>query len=236
MKPRVLMAGRTRYRAAARTGRSQRKFDALSRTARPARARGGAARGTGRRRDRSPCSAARPCPRSTGRVFYGSASRAHRARAAAAPAGRDPRAEPVRGAWPRSPARTLARSDAAVVVEIHGDWRTWSRLYGSPPVRARRPARRPRGARRRPPGRRGAHALAVHDRLVREARRGAGGGVPDLHGSRRVLASRPSSRSPSAPAALFVGVLERYKDIRCARRGLAARRPRVPEAHAADRR
>ena len=28
--------------------------------------------------------------------------------------------------------RSLARSDAAVVVEIHGDWRTWSRLYGSP--------------------------------------------------------------------------------------------------------
>jgi hypothetical protein len=27
--------------------------------------------------------------------------------------------------------RKLARSDAAVVVEIHGDWRTWSRLYGS---------------------------------------------------------------------------------------------------------
>jgi len=28
--------------------------------------------------------------------------------------------------------RTLARSNAAVVVEVHGDWRTWSRLYGSP--------------------------------------------------------------------------------------------------------
>ena len=30
--------------------------------------------------------------------------------------------------------RTLARSDAAVVVEIHGDWRTWSRPASSSSV------------------------------------------------------------------------------------------------------
>ena len=33
-------------------------------------------------------------------------------------------------------ARRLARSPAALVVEIHGDWHTWARLYGSP-LRAR---------------------------------------------------------------------------------------------------
>ena len=34
-------------------------------------------------------------------------------------------------------ARGLARSRAALIVELHGDWRTFPRLYGSPLRRAR---------------------------------------------------------------------------------------------------
>ena len=41
---------------------------------------------------------------------------------------------PARGAATDRPGsgRPWRGTDAAVVVEIHGDWRTWARLYGSP--------------------------------------------------------------------------------------------------------
>ncbi len=109
-------------------------------------------------------------------------------------------------------ARRLARSDAALVVEVHGDWRTWARLYGSPLRALAAPVAdvlAPLAIR---------HADAVRtlsaftERIVREA-----GGEPaasfttftDL----TAFSQPPPAPLPERPAALFVGVLERYKNV-----------------------
>ena len=233
MKPRVLMVGRTRYRLPL-NGSLERKFARPRGAARPARPRGCAARGTGRRRDRSPCSAARRCPRSTDRVFYGSLP----VRIA-----RELRAGPADAILAQSPyealaalaGRKLARSDAAVVVEIHGDWRTWSRLYGSParavvapladarlsspsagPTRCGRSRRSPTGIVREA-GVEPAGVFTTYTELT------AFSEPPVAPLPERAV--RPVHRRPRA-------VQERP----CDRRRLAARRTPRPRGHAADRR
>ena len=101
----------------------------------------------------------------------------------------------------------------ALVTDVQGDWRSATRLYGSRLRAGARPACRRRRARRAATGRRGAHDLALHERESCAS-----------SGSSPRRASRPSStcaRSPSAspssrrraPVALFVGVLEPYKNI-----------------------
>ena len=52
-------------------------------------------------------------------------------------------AEPVRGGSPPSSPARAARSPAKVVVEVHGDWHTSTRLYGSRARALARPRRRP---------------------------------------------------------------------------------------------
>ncbi len=126
-------------------------------------------------------------------------------------------------------ARRLVRSRAAVVAEVHGDWRTATRLYGSRGRALSRPL---------------ADAVAVRalrnvdgirtlssftSRLVREV-----GAEPtstfvtwtDL----TPFVAVPPVPPPERPRVLFVGVLQPYKNIT----GLAAtwRRvvPRVPDA------
>ena len=109
-------------------------------------------------------------------------------------------------------ARRLARSDAAVVVEVHGDWRTATRLYGS---RQRRLLARPSDAvacealRRADAVRTisGFTAALVHD---------VGGTVDSQFPT--FLDLEPFSRTPIRPLprdpiALFVGALERYKNV-----------------------
>ena len=79
-------------------------------------------------------------------------------------------------------AALLARTGVPVIVELHGDWRTFGRLYGSA---ARRRARA-RGRRGRHLG--GAHAAKVRavspytERLAREAGREPGRDVSRVHG------------------------------------------------------
>jgi glycosyltransferase involved in cell wall biosynthesis len=108
-------------------------------------------------------------------------------------------------------ARTIARVPARVVVEVHGDWRTSTRLYGSP-------------ARRLLSGvadRVAAHALRRADKvrvvspftagLVRAL------GVEPAADFPAYMDLEPFTRDPeplpAEPVALFVGVLESYKNI-----------------------
>jgi glycosyltransferase involved in cell wall biosynthesis len=114
-------------------------------------------------------------------------------------------------------ARKLTGSGARLLLEVHGDWATATRLYGSPLRRVIEPVseRVARAAVR--------HADAVRtvspftSRLVREL-----GVEPTAMFTTffdvSAFLERPPTPLPAAPAALFVGVLERYKNIA----GLAA--------------
>jgi glycosyltransferase involved in cell wall biosynthesis len=126
-------------------------------------------------------------------------------------------------------ARSLARSDVAVVVEIHGDWRTWSRLYGS----RLRAAANPVADRLAPWVVR--HADAVRtlspftEGLVHEA-----GAEPTMsfttYTELTAFSEPPQAPLPARPTALFVGVLERYKNVDGIVRAWRAAAPRVPGA------
>ncbi len=174
----------------------------------------------GRRRSRS---CRRSPRRSTARLL---------ARAAAA-AARELRALPA--ATPSSARRRTRRRGAArragsracrrrVVVEVHGDWRTATRLYGSPLRRLLGPARRrasPRAALRRADAVRTVSPFTAGARA--RARRRACRDFPDVHGPRAVRRRRRAA-ARSGRRALFVGVLERVQERRRARGGVAARR------------
>ncbi len=109
-------------------------------------------------------------------------------------------------------ARRLARVDAAVIAEVHGDWRTFSRLYGSPSRRLLGPLtdRLAPAALRRSDGVRTLSPFT--DGIVREA-----GVEPTLAfttwSDLRAFTMSPLQPLPDRPAALVVGVLERYKNV-----------------------
>jgi glycosyltransferase involved in cell wall biosynthesis len=124
--------------------------------------------------------------------------------------------------------RSMAGSGARVIVDVHGDWRTATRLYGSPARRALDPAadRLAAWALRR------ADAVrTVSDYtsgLVRELGVEPAATFPAYMDLEPFVG--PPAPLPVAPAALFVGVLEPYKNVD----GLAAAwreiAPRVPAA------
>ena len=106
----------------------------------------------------------------------------------------------------------LARGRARVAVEIHGDWRTATRLYGSGLRRLLSPLADAVGAF----GLRRADAVrtisAYTSGLVREAGVEPAAEFPaflDLE----AFVGRPPEPLPEAPSALFVGVLELYKNV-----------------------
>ena len=124
----------------------------------------------------------------------------------------------------------LAHTGARVVVELHGDWRTATRLYGSPLRRALSPPADAIGAF----GLRRASAVRTispyTSGLVRELGLEPAAEFPafmDLE----VFSERPPVPLPTTPAALFVGVLELYKNVDGLARAwrLAARR--LPGVH-----
>jgi glycosyltransferase involved in cell wall biosynthesis len=125
--------------------------------------------------------------------------------------------------------RRLAGSRARVLLEVHGDWRTATRLYGSPLRRFAEPLGRgaARAAVRRADAVRTVSAFTSS--LVREL------GVEPAatfttYFDVSAFQARPPAPLPDRPKALFVGVLERYKNVH----GLAAAwrlaAPRVPAA------
>ena len=125
--------------------------------------------------------------------------------------------------------RTLARSDAAVVVEIHGDWRTWSRLYGSPA----RAIVAPLADRAALVALRRADAVRTLSSFTTAIVRDVGvepAGVFTTYTELAAFSEPPVAPLPDRPVALFVGVLERYKNIHAIAEAWRLAAPRVPGA------
>jgi glycosyltransferase involved in cell wall biosynthesis len=109
--------------------------------------------------------------------------------------------------------RRLAGSDARVILELHGDWRTATRLYGSPLRRLLEPVTEPlaRASLRRADALRtisGYTTDLVRRRLGREP-----AAVFPAYVDLTSFVDRPVVPLPERPRVLFVGVLERYKGI-----------------------
>jgi glycosyltransferase involved in cell wall biosynthesis len=121
----------------------------------------------------------------------------------------------------------LARTGAKVVVELHGDWRTATRLYGSPRRRALSPLADAVAAF----GLRRADAVRTvstyTSTLVRELGvepAGEFAAFMDLE----LFLERPPEPLPPTPAALFVGVLELYKNVDGLANAWRVAAPRLP--------
>jgi glycosyltransferase involved in cell wall biosynthesis len=126
-------------------------------------------------------------------------------------------------------ARALARVRAPLVVELHGDWRTFPRLYGS---RLRTPLA-PVTDRLAPWVLRRAEAVKTLSEFTSAIARDVGvepaaefTAFADL----AAFTERPPARLPDEPSALFVGVLERYKNIDGVAAAWRLAAPRVPHA------
>jgi glycosyltransferase involved in cell wall biosynthesis len=108
-------------------------------------------------------------------------------------------------------AALLARTGVPVVVELHGDWRTFGRLYGSP---ARRAIARGADAVGTWAVRRAAKVRAVSPYtagLAREVGREPAATFPAFMDFAPF--ATPPVPLPERPVALFVGVLEDYKNV-----------------------
>jgi glycosyltransferase involved in cell wall biosynthesis len=126
-------------------------------------------------------------------------------------------------------ARTLAHTDTAVIVDLHGDWRTPTRLYGSrlrgllSPVADRVAL----GALRRADGIRTVTGYTTG--LVRELGLEPADEFPAYMDFDSFL-QEPPKPLPARPEALFVGVLERYKNVDGLAGAWRRAAPRVPKA------
>src|ERR687898_429844 len=109
--------------------------------------------------------------------------------------------------------RAIARGKPQIVIEVHGDWRTATRLYGSPSRRVLSPLADAVG---RTALRRGdaVRALSSYtEGLVEDVR-----GIPvtasfEAYMDLSTFTAKPPVPLPERPAALFVGMLEAYKNI-----------------------
>jgi glycosyltransferase involved in cell wall biosynthesis len=125
-------------------------------------------------------------------------------------------------------ARTLTRSPARVVVEVHGDWRASTRLYGSRFRAALGPLADRLGAAgvRRGDGVRALSGFTAS--LVREQGREPLAVFPTY--SDLGAFAGPCVAIPAEPRLLFVGVLERYKGIETLARAWRLVAGRLPDA------
>jgi glycosyltransferase involved in cell wall biosynthesis len=125
-------------------------------------------------------------------------------------------------------ARRAARSRARLVLDVHADWRTSTRLYGSPVRRLLAPLgdRIAAAAVRRADRVRTVSGFTT--RLVRDLGLEPAGVFPAYMDLEPFLG--PPVPLPGAPRALFVGVLERYKNVDGLAAAWRAAAPRVPGA------
>jgi glycosyltransferase involved in cell wall biosynthesis len=125
-------------------------------------------------------------------------------------------------------ARGLLRSPARILVEVHGDWRASTRLYGSTSRAALAPLadRLAAGAVRRADG---VRALSGFTASLAQAEGREPLAVFPTYSDLGAF-SGPCSRLPAEPRLLFVGVLERYKGIETLARGWRQLSARLPQA------
>jgi glycosyltransferase involved in cell wall biosynthesis len=109
--------------------------------------------------------------------------------------------------------RRLARGRTKVIVEVHGDWRTFPRLYGSPARRLLAPLTdaAARLALKRADATRALSPFTAG--LVEETRgRTASASFP-TYSDLSAFTARPVQPLPERPTACFIGVLEAYKNV-----------------------
>jgi 2-deoxystreptamine N-acetyl-D-glucosaminyltransferase/2-deoxystreptamine glucosyltransferase len=228
MRPRVLMVGRTRYRLPLDPSLT-RKFDAL-------RARLDLRVLAAAPRDGASGDGTFALQRGTsvgaldGPIFYG---------ALPVRIARELRRRDVDAILAQSPyealaalaGRGLARSRAAVVVEIHGDWRTWSRLYGSPA----RAVVAPLADRAALVAIRRADAVRTRSSFTSRIVQEAGvepAGTFTTYTELTAFSEPPVAPLPERPTALaLLAVLERYKNVHVVADAWRLAAQRVPEAH-----
>ena len=207
MKPRLLLVSRERYRLPL-SEPLRRKFDALDEHFDVhvlASAANGSQPGDERFR------LARPLPALDGPAFYAALP----ARAARTLRELRPDAVLVQGTHETAAVlvgRRLARHDVPVILDLHGDWRAATRLYGSPLRRVLDPAgdALSRAAVRRADAIRTIGGFTTG--LVRDLGRDSTAVFPAYVDLASFLDPAPLPL-PERPAALFVGVLERYKNV-----------------------
>jgi glycosyltransferase involved in cell wall biosynthesis len=126
-------------------------------------------------------------------------------------------------------ARKLAQVETAVIVDLHGDWRTPTRLYGSRLRGLLNPLadRAALGALRNADGIRTVTAYTTG--LVRELGLEPADEFPAYMDFDSFL-QEPPQPLPHSPRALFVGVLERYKNVDGLATAWRRAAPRVPAA------
>jgi len=226
MRPRVLFIARTRYRLPL-SATLQRRFDALS-TVLEWRQFGTSLAGPPVRTDRFTLVRRLPLGPLEGASFY------------AALPGRvvrelrsfDPEIVIVQGAQDAALtmlARRVARDSVPIVYDVHGDWRTDTRLYGSPLRRLLSPVT-DRVARHVVRGADGVRTVSgFTSRLVREVGVEPTATFPAYMDLEPFTASAPAAL-PTTPQALFVGVLERYKALDVLAEAWPLVVARVPEA------
>ena len=198
----------------------------------------GAARG-GQRAERRALparAAAAPAP-ARRRALLSSAALPRAARAAGVPARRRSSRRTRSSAPPPRSAGGSPGRRTPVIVEVHGDWRTFTRLYGSPARRLLGPLadRVAASAVRHADATRAVSTFTSAARRAR-ARRARRAPSSRAFSDLSAFAERPPEPLPERPTVIFVAALERYKNID----GLAAawrlaRRPRAGR-EARDRR
>jgi glycosyltransferase involved in cell wall biosynthesis len=126
-------------------------------------------------------------------------------------------------------ARRIARSRAPIILDIHGDWRQSTRLYGSPFRRALSPLgdRMARFAIQRVDAIRTVSDYTSS--LVRRLGREADAVFPAYVDAWSFIVEPPVPLPERRPA-LFIGVLERYKNIDGLANAWRLAAPRVPDA------
>jgi len=125
--------------------------------------------------------------------------------------------------------RTLARVDTAVIADVHGDWRAPTRLYGS----RLRGTLNPVADRVALHGLRGADGIRTVTGYTTQLVRGLGLEPADEFPAYMDFDSflqAPPQPLPERPQALFVGVLERYKNADGLADAWRLAAPRVPGA------